>query len=102
MKKRINRIRIGIAAYEKERLVILRLLRKRGVFTGREFDRWFIGREWRRPIRISPVLCDDSFILGSGMSHWSMMFELLQAMVAVGDVKSKKKDGEAYYQLPNG
>lgn len=34
----------GIAAYDHEQRVFVRLLRKRGVFTEREFDAWFRGR----------------------------------------------------------
>ena len=42
--KRINDLNSGIAAYGHEREVLLRLLRKSGSFTSKQFDLWFSKR----------------------------------------------------------
>jgi len=89
----------GIAAYQHEQQVLLRLLRKRGQFTEREFDQWFQGREWRRPrIRFS-FIEGDSFILG-GMhgGKWAWWLDLLQHMMAVGLVETSTESGLVVYR----
>jgi hypothetical protein len=85
----------GIAAYEREQRVFVRLLRKRGSFTEREFDAWFRGRELRRPMRFRP-LTGDTFILGMGRNggnKWAEMLELLQMMIQIGIIDAKKMRG---------
>lgn len=86
----------GIAAYDHEQRVFVRLLRKRGVFTEREFDAWFRGREWRRPMRRFSAVTGDTFILGMGRNGgnlWAEMLELLQTMMWLGIIDAKKKSG---------
>ena len=89
------RLRAGIAAYEHEQRVFVRLLRKRGTFTESEFDAWFRGREWRRPLRCRGIT-GDSFILGlgrNGGNTWAEMLELLQVMMRLDVIDAKKKRG---------
>lgn len=95
----------GIAAYEHEQRVFVRLLRKRGSFTEREFDAWFRGREWRRPMRFRPI-GGDTFILGlgcNGGNKWAEMLELLQTMIRLDiiDAKTKRGCGVVYSLRPN-
>jgi len=85
----------GIAAYEHEQRVFVRLLRKRGSFNEREFDVWFRGRAWRRPMRFRP-LTGDTFILGvgrNGGNRWAEMLELLQVMMRLDMIDAKKQRG---------
>jgi len=96
-----ERVIKGIAAYQHEQEVFIRLLRKKGQFTESEFDKWFIGREWRRPLKCSPIT-GDTFILGMGLnggSKWAEMLELLQIMVALEIVDTDIKDGQVVYSL---
>ena len=95
----------GIAAYEHEQKVFTRLLRKRGSFTEREFDAWFRGREWRRPMRFRS-LTGDTFILGMGRNggnKWAEMLELIQVMARLDivDMKKKRGVGVVYSLRPN-
>lgn len=86
----------GIAAYEHEQRVFVRLLRKRGSFTESEFDGWFRGREWRRPMMRFRPLTGDTFILGMGRNggdRWAEMLDLLQVMMRLGMIDAKKKRG---------
>jgi len=85
----------GIAAYEHEQRVFVRLLRRRGSFTESEFDAWFRGREWRRPMRFRPMT-GDTLILGMGRNggnRWAEMLELLQVMMRLDMIDAKKKRG---------
>lgn len=95
--------RIGIAAYAREQRVLLRLLRKRGQFTEREFDQWFRGREWRRPLwalRSFP-LHGEAFILGGlGQGHWAKWLDLLQHMMALDLIDAKTENGIVVYRRP--
>lgn len=70
----------------------MRLLRKRGSFTEHEFDAWFRGREWRRPM-LSRPLSGDTFVLGMGINRWAEMLELLQVMVRIGIIDAKSRHG---------
>jgi len=95
----------GIAAYEHEQRVFVRLLRKRGSFTECEFDAWFRGREWRRPMRFRPMT-GDTFVLGMGRNggdKWAEMLELLQVMMRLEMIDAKKKRGVGvvYLLRPN-
>lgn len=90
-----SRLEAGIASYEHEQRVFVRLLRKRGSFTEQEFDSWFIGREWRRPVRFQRMT-GDTFILGMGLNggtRWAEMLELLQVMMRLDIIAAKKKRG---------
>lgn len=101
MASKKQNIRNGIAAYGYEQRIILRLLRKRGKFTDKEFDSWFKGREYRRPIRMTP-LSNDSFILGIGLNggnYWAVMLELLQVMICLDMVQVKEDNGRIVYFL---
>lgn len=93
----------GIAAYEREQRVFVRLLRRYGAFTSTQFDGWFVGREWRRPMKLSPRLTGDTFLLGVGRNGgnlWAVRLELLQAMVALGIVATKRLDAGVIAYVP--
>jgi hypothetical protein len=97
-----KKIRRGIAAYQHEQKVFLRLLRKRGSFTENEFDQWFRGREWKRPRFRAHGITGDTFILGMGMNGgnlWAEMLELLQMMMAIGMVDTRTESGAVVYLL---
>ena len=100
-----QKIEQGIAAYRREQRVLLRLLRKRGTFTEQEFDGWFRGGEWRRPLKFGPPLTGDTFILGmgqNGANKWAVMLELLQMMMAIDLFDANTIDGSVVYsQGPN-
>ncbi len=81
-----QKIERGIAAYKHEQRVLLRLLRKRGYFTEHEFDGWFRGREWRRPMKFGPPLTGDTFILGAGQNGGSKWAVMLDAKTISGSV----------------
>lgn len=92
----------GICAYRREQLVFIRLLRKRKTFTERDFDGWFIGREFRRPIRMRP-LDGNTFILGigrNGGNMWAEMLDLLQQMIRLDLVEANTIEGRVIYSLP--
>jgi hypothetical protein len=90
----------GIAAYAHEQQVLLRLLRKRGQFTEREFDTWFRGREYQKPkIRPRGPINGDSLILGGMMGgEWAWWLDLLQHMMAVGLVVTSAENGLVVYR----
>jgi hypothetical protein len=93
----------GIAAYEREQKVLLRLLRKHGSFTETEFDLWFMGREQRRPKLRWPALIGDTFafaISRDGWTIWAVMLSLLQVMVSLKIVETKTDAGKMIYFLP--
>jgi hypothetical protein len=97
-----GKLRRGIAAYQKEQTVFVRLLRKRGHFTEHEFDSWFRCREWRRPCFRARGITGDTFILGMGINggnFWAEMLELLQVMVSLGMVDTRTEDGAVLYLL---
>lgn len=93
----------GIAGYKYEQTVILRLLRKRGHFNEREFDKWFRRREWSKPLRGNGIT-GDSFLLGigqNGFSDWAKYLDLMQKMMAINLVDAKKENGLVVYRLPH-
>lgn len=97
------RIRKGIAAYAKEQAILLRLLRRFGPFTEKDFDRWLRGREFRKRCRFYPQgITGDSFILGMGANGgnlWARWLELLQMMMAIDLVDAKTENGLVVYSL---
>jgi len=96
-----EKIRRGIAAYDHEQKVFLRLLSKRGSFSEKEFDSWFRFREFKRPLRCLKI-DGDTLILGMGINggnHWAEMLELLQFMVSLGDVSTRTERGMVMYSL---
>lgn len=102
----LNRVEYesGIAAYKHERTVLLRLLKKRGFFSEKDFDSWLRGREWRRPMRVRPVT-GKTFLLGLGINggnEWAKWLHLLQIMLALGEVDAKKEDGLIVYRPGSG
>ena len=108
---RVKSLNKGIAAYAHERNVLLRLLRKRGFFTAKQFDLWFrTGREKhqdKRMRRYAPRFQwfdRNTFILGAGInggSYWSKMLNLLRIMIDIGEVDVREDDGMVVYFLPN-
>lgn len=94
-----EKLRKGIAPYHHEQTVLLRLLRKRGQFTEREFDQWFRGREWRRP-RFRFFMEGDSFILGGLGGERDKWLDLLQVMMALDLVDAKTENRVIVYRLP--
>ena len=110
--KTIEKLKKGIAAYDHERNVLLRLLRKRGSFTAEEFDIWFIkGREKHLAKRMSryasrfQFYASNTFILGAGRnggSYWARMLDLLQIMINIGEVNVGRNDDDIIiYSLPS-
>ena len=114
----IEKLKKGIAAYDHERNVLLRLLRKRGSFTAKEFDLWFVtgryrfrtAREKHLAKRMSRYASrfqwfdGNTFILGAGInggSYWSKMLNLLQIMLDIGEVDVRDDDGMVVYFLPD-
>lgn len=98
----IEHARKGIAAYSKEQQVILRLLRRHGSFTERDFDSWFRGKEYRRPLRVRGIT-GDSYLLGigaNGLNDWAWYLELMQIMMVLGLVDAKTVNGVVVYELP--
>ena len=94
----IQRIASGIAAYAYEQNVVLRLLRKKGEFSETEFDRWFRGVEYRRPIRARP-LHGDAFLLGDlHGGQWAWWLHLVQTMIAIGLIETEIKEGVIVYR----
>ena len=84
-------IKAGIAPYDYEQRVLLRLLRfKGGSFTSEEFDRWFSKFPKPRWMRARYYPPDSFFMLGTdkdGFSHWKLWLELLQHLALLGMVK---------------
>jgi hypothetical protein len=85
----MQKIEAGIAAYDYEQRVLLRLLRfKGGTFTAEEFDQWFSRppkRQWMLPRHHSP----DSFMM---LGYDQMVFTwwgLLQYLAMLGKVEIK-------------
>lgn len=90
----------GIMPYAHEREVLLRLLRKRGSFTSKEFDEWFTDREFRRKIKIR-FYDRGSFILGCsdiGRTYRDEILALLQIMITIGDVSVEKGGDRVVYR----
>jgi hypothetical protein len=93
-------IKKGIAAYDHEQRVFIRLLRRRGTFTEKEFDSWFSGRKFRK--RRVHRFSRDTFILGIGINGgtlWAEMLDLLKMMVVQRVVDAKTVDGVVTYSL---
>ena len=94
-------IKKGIASYAHEQAVIIRLLRRKGSFTEREFDKWLCGREYRRPRLYPRGISGDSFILGMGVNggnQWATWLDLMQHMMAIGLIDAKTEDGLVVYK----
>jgi len=75
----------GIAAYAREQKTLLRLARRYSGFTSADFDRWFYGRDQRRPKFSAHGIDGDTFLLGygeSGYSRRNFMLDLLKHMIA--------------------
>jgi hypothetical protein len=93
----------GIAGYRHQQEVLTRLLRRRGGFTEKDFDRWFQGREFRKRCLLRPHgVTGDSFILGigaNGGNMWAEYLELMQYMIRLGKIDAKKIDGVVKYSL---
>lgn len=101
--EQIEHVRKGIAAYSHEQRTILRLLRRYKSFTERDFDRWFRGREWRRPLLRGGGIMGDSFLLGigvNGFNDWARYLELMQYMMVLGLIDAKTVNGKVVYELP--
>ena len=95
-------LRRGIAAYSKEQAIILRLLRRFGPFTERDFDRWLKFREYRRPRFYPRAITGDSLLLGIGQnggSQWAFWLDLMQRMMVLDLVDAKTENGVVVYSL---
>lgn len=99
-------IRNGIKAYSYEQKLLLRLLRKRGQFSGKEFDNWFQGREFRKRTRLTGQgITGDTLLLGigaNGFNMWATYLDLLQHMIVIDLVDAKTENGIVIYRLANG
>lgn len=72
----------------------------RGYFTADDFDRWFVGRELRRPRFLTPKVDGNSFVLGIGVNggtQWAFMLELLQVLMQMGVVTTSRDKGKLFY-----
>lgn len=107
-KEKIEEIKKGIANYHREQKVLLRLIRLTKGLTQTKFDELFYkrGLGGTKGVMINSAgVSGDSFLLG-GMNGesvpWSWYLDLLQHMVEVGlvDTKRNEKD-EIVYILPN-
>ena len=95
----------GIASYKHEQQLLLRLLRKRRQFTATEFDKWFQGRDWRRPRLTGRGITGDTYLLGigqNGFSQWATYLDLMQHMIAIDLIDAKKVNGVVIYSLMKG
>lgn len=95
-----ERIINGIAVYAHEQRLLLRVLRMRGgSMTEREFDKLFRGKRRSRFHHITP----ETFILlgGLGASTWSLMLDLMQHMMLLGLINSRKDRYGVVYSLPS-
>ena len=93
-----EQIKKGIAAYAHEQAAILRLLRKRGSFTERDFDKWLLHK---RPKLYRRGITGDTLILGMGANggtQWALWLDLMQHMMAVGLIDAKKEHGLVVYK----
>lgn len=103
----LQKIKAGIAAYDYEQRVLLRLLRfKGGSFTSEEFDRWFSRPPKRRWVRARYHPPDGFIGLGcdmGGFSWWALWLELLQFLAQLGNVEMEKTgSGRVLYHLAAG
>lgn len=95
----LERIRKGIAAYEAEQKIILRVLQRFGSFTEKDFDGWLRDKHRFYPRKIT----GDTFLLGigrNGFNRWAEWLELMQYMMVLGLIDAKTKDGLVVYSLP--
>jgi len=109
----VEKVKVGIAAYAHEQLVVLRILRKHGELTERDFDRIFsdfkstVGsdgmtrRSFRKPkMRFCPTT-GDSFLLGGFPQRTrDQWLHLTQLMCLCGLVKIKTENGLVVYSAP--
>lgn len=99
----IKEIKKGIAYYSREQTVLMRLIRKLNGLSSSKFDELFQGREYRKHVKLRPI-SGDSFMLGvasNGFTEWAWWLELLQYMMAIDLVDTKRVDGELVYILPS-
>jgi len=92
-----DEIKKWIEGYKHEQKVLLRLIRKLNGLTASKFDQLYEGREYRKRMKISSRgISGDSFLLGlgsNGMNMWAENLDLLQHMVAIDLVDTKRKGG---------
>ena len=106
-KEKIEEIKNGIVAYDREQKVLLRLIRLTKGLTQTRFDELFYNRRLGGPKFMyinHHGISGDGFLLGGmwGESNpWSWNLDLLQHMMTVGliDTKRNEKD-EIVYILP--
>jgi len=92
----------GIAAYAREQKTLLRLARRYSGFTSADFDRWFYGRDQRRPKFSAHGIDGDTFLLGygeSGYSRRNFMLDLLKHMIRLGFFSATRDDNLIVYSL---
>ena len=99
-----DEIRKGIAAYDRQQKVLMRLIRITGGLTESKFDELFKGREFRKRVPLSPCgITGDSFILGCGVNGgnmWAENLELLQMMMAIDLIDTHRNEkNEIVYTL---
>lgn len=102
----VEDIRRGIAAYDRQQKLILRVLR-RGPLNERNFDRIFTdikrnqktGKIVRAKRNTWMPLSGDTFILGGMYGNYrNLMLDLTQHMIAIGLVKTSTVDGLVVYE----
>lgn len=99
----IEEIKDGISEYHREQSILIRLIRMKKGLKSSHFDKLFKGREYKRGL-INHPMSGDSFILGvgrNGFTEWAWQLDLLQHMIRVGIVDTKRnEDNEIVYILP--
>ncbi|KKL69877.1 hypothetical protein LCGC14_2110500 [marine sediment metagenome] len=106
--QKIEETKKGIAAYHREQKVLLRLIRLTKGLTQTRFDELFHARGLggSKSMMFQSGVSGDSFMLGGmdgELSPWSWNLDLLQHMMSVGLVNTKRNEkDEIVYILPKG
>lgn len=109
--EQIERLRIGIAAYEPQQQMLLSAIERHGgALTDREFDHEFsdIARDAEgRPVRRAAMLwmgiTPETIILAPMQaSRRAKFIHLAQIMATLGDIEIAQEGGHVVYRLPEG
>lgn len=92
----------GIAAYDREQRIFIRLLRRFKCITEHDFDGLFdLKTPFGKPMRFFLGITGDTFILGGmHLGDWAGWLELVQYMMFIGTVDTTTIDGTIVYHLP--
>ena len=96
--RELEKIKMGIADYKHEQNVILRILRRHGELTGKEFDHIFSCKNMKKKMYFWAT-SGNAFIMGSFyQGQWSKWLHLTQLMCEIGFIKIFKKNGLVIYK----